>query len=334
MFLGTWLLLAAGGTITGMLAGLLGIGGGVILVPLLISIGYAPIKVVATSSLAIAMTAIAGSVQNWRMGCLDLKQVFCLGLPALLMAQLGVRIATQIPAHILLGLFGLFLFANIFLIDYRKRLATGHQNSDTASQSSPALASNYRAYPTDHNKNPEASSQNKRASELGYQTRSVVSGEGIGTGLQSAAVQATTIPNHPAANSSDSASIKRNTLASEIVVGIVAGLLTGILGVGGGIVMITLQMLLLGRHIKAAIQISLGVLAVVALSTCIVHAAAGNLLIAPGLILGGASMLGVQISTRFLPKLPDATIKLIFRVFLATMSVYVFWQTYQLFTTT
>ncbi len=259
IFLGDWLLLAAGGVVTGMLAGLLGIGGGVILVPLLISLDYPPIQVVATSSLAITMTAIAGSVQNWRMGCLDLKRVLCLGLPALLLAQGGVRIATQIPPHMLLGLFGLFLFINIFLIDYRKRLAADSKDLDSAS---------------------------------------------------------------------------RKTLVAEIGVGSAAGLLTGILGVGGGIVMITLQMLLLGRNIKAAIQTSLGVLAIVALSACIAHAAQGNLLVAPGLVLGMASLLGVQISTRFLPRIPEATVKIIFRVFLATMSAYVFWQAHQLFAAT
>ena len=255
MILESWLLLTIGGIVTGILAGLLGIGGGVILVPLLVTLDYTPIEVVATSSLAIAMTAIAGSIQNWRMGRLNLQQVVSLGIPALITAQIGVRLASRIPPHILLGLFGFFLFSNIFLVDCRQRLATSNPDSQTPSPSQ---------------------------------------------------------------------------LASELVVGSVAGLLTGILGVGGGIVMITLQMLLLGRHIKAAIQTSLGVLAIVALSACVVHATKGNLLLAPGLILGGASLLGVQLSTRFLPKLPDSVIKLIFRIFLMVMSVYVFWQAHQL----
>lgn len=259
MLIESWLLLAGGGVITGMLAGLLGIGGGVILVPLMITLGYAPIKVVATSSLAISITAIAGSIQNWRMGCLDPTRVLYLGVPALITAQLGVRIATGIPPYIILLLFGLFLLANIYLIDCRQRLATDDPK--------------------------------KR-------------------------------------------SLFVNSFASEIFVGAVAGLLTGILGVGGGIVMITLQMMILGRHIKAAIQTSLGVLAGVALSACMVHATKGNLLLTPGLMLGFGSLFGVRLSARFLPKLPDATVKLIFRIFLMVMSAYVFWQTHQVFSET
>ncbi len=259
MVLESWLLLASGGVVTGMLAGLLGIGGGIILVPLMITLGYAPIKVVATSSLAITITAFAGSIQNWRMGCLDLTRVIYLAVPALVTAQIGVRIATNIPPHIILLMFGIFLLANIYLIDCRQRLAIKDKKTHALSLS---------------------------------------------------------------------------PLVSELLVGSIAGLLTGILGVGGGIVMITLQMLLLGRHIKEAIQTSLGVLVIVALFASIVHASKGNLLIAPGLILGTGSLFGVRLSARFLPKLPDKIVKLIFRIFLAVMSAYVFWQAQQLFATT
>jgi uncharacterized membrane protein YfcA len=63
-------ILAAGGLFSGVLAGFLGIGGGTILVPLLVGLGYTPVKAIATSSLAILITSISGSVQNWRMGYL------------------------------------------------------------------------------------------------------------------------------------------------------------------------------------------------------------------------------------------------------------------------
>jgi uncharacterized membrane protein YfcA len=60
---------------------------------------------------------------------------------------------------------------------------------------------------------------------------------------------------------------------------------------------------------------------------------AGNVLFIQGIILGSGGLLGVQVSTRTLPKLPDRLVSLIFRVFLAGLSVYFFWEAWQSFQT-
>jgi uncharacterized protein len=119
------LILAIGGLVSGILAGLLGIGGSTILVPLLVTLGYAPVQAVATSSLAVLIISVSGSLQNWRMGYFDAKRVIYLGLPALATAQIGVYLSSRIPPHILLFTFGLFLLTNIYLVKLRKHLAQG-----------------------------------------------------------------------------------------------------------------------------------------------------------------------------------------------------------------
>lgn len=91
-----WLLLALIGLVCGVLSGFLGIGGGTVLVPLLVTLGYTPVHVTATSSLVVAITAISGSVQNWRMGYFSVRRVLFLGLTALISAQLGVYLASRI----------------------------------------------------------------------------------------------------------------------------------------------------------------------------------------------------------------------------------------------
>lgn len=246
-----WALLAAGGLIAGILAGFLGIGGGTILVPLLVALGYTPVQAVATSSLAILITSISGSVQNWRMGYFDFKRVILLGFPALLTAQLGVYLATKIPGYLLLFLFGLLLILNIYLVELRKQLVT-----------------------------------------------------------QVDALDSQII--HP--------------LAARILTGGAAGILAGLFGVGGGVIMVPLQILLLGETIKVAIQTSLGVIIITAISACLGHALKGNILIGEGLLLGCGGLVGAQVSTRFLPKLPDQIVSLGFRTFLAILSLYIFWQ--------
>lgn len=251
MLTNNWLILAIGGLVSGVLAGLLGIGGGVILVPLLVTLGYAPVKAVATSSLAIIITSLSGSIQNLRMGYFDWQRVLFLGLPASVCAQLGAYLANRIASYILLALFGILLLTNIYLVQLRQRLSR-QSKTPKAPQLNPAL--------------------------------------------------------------------------SRTLTGGAAGILAGLFGIGGGVIMVPLQMLLLGEPIKVAIQTSLGVVVITGVSACIGHAIAGNVLLVPGLLLGGGGLLGAQLSTRLLPRLPDRVVSLIFRIFLGIISVYMFWQ--------
>jgi len=253
MIAGSWIALASGGLVSGILAGFLGIGGGTILVPLLITLGYAPVQAVATSSLAILITSVSGSVQNWRMGYFDWKRVILLGIPALVTAQIGVYLANHILPYILLLAFGILLLTNIYLVELRKRLTVLEAPITT----------------------------------------------------------------------------KFNPVISRIGTGGAAGILAGLFGVGGGVIMVPLQMLLLGEPIKVAIQTSLGVIIATAVSACIGHAATGNVLFVSGILLGSGGLLGAQMSTRVLPKLPDQVVSLFFRIFLGILSIYIFWQAWR-----
>lgn len=273
-------ILGAAGLFAGILAGFLGIGGGTVLVPLLVALKYAPVQAVATSGLSIVITAISGSIQNWRMGYLSLSQVAGIGFPAVITAQIGAYLAGIFPPYLLLVTFGLLLWLNIYLIEVRKRLTA-----------------------------------KKVADEQG---------ELVGQ-KENAQLP---ITNHQLPNNSN---ILFNPTFAKIATGSAAGLLAGLFGVGGGVIMVPLQILLLGESIKTAIQTSLGVIVITAISATAGHAARGNVLWVVGLILGGGGLLGAQISTRFLPRLPDRTISLAFRSLLAVLSIYVFWQAWQNF---
>lgn len=69
------LTLGLGGLIAGCLAGASGIGGGLILVPLMVGVGLTPVQAVGTSTFAKLMISASGSWQNWRMGALDFQRV-------------------------------------------------------------------------------------------------------------------------------------------------------------------------------------------------------------------------------------------------------------------
>jgi len=279
------LILGAAGLFAGILAGFLGIGGGTVLVPLLVALKYEPLQAVATSSLSIAITAISGSFQNWRMGYFSLSQVAEIGFPALITAQIGVYLTGIFPSYLLLIAFGLLLLLNIYLIEVRKRLTNQEKSEDWEEG-------------------------------MGGQTRQRENSQ--------LPIPESRILNH--------ANILFNPNIAKITTGSLAGLLAGLFGVGGGVIMVPLQILLLGESIKTAIQTSLGVIVITAISATLGHAARGNVLWNVGLILGAGGLLGAQVSTRFLPKLPDRTVSLAFRSLLTLLSVYVFWQAWQEFT--
>ena len=251
-----WLILAIAGVFSGVLSGLLGIGGGFIIVSFLVALGYAPIQAVATSSLVIVLSSSTGSFYNWRSGYLDLKRVVYIAIPAIIAAQLGVYLAVKIPDYVLLGIFSLFLITNIFLIQLRRKLVA----------------------------------QNKQSNNF------------------------------------------LNPVVSRIATGSIAGFLAGLLGVGGGAIMVPLQMLLLNEDIKVAIRTSLGVIVAATISSCIVHATQGNVLYLEGVTLGVGGMIGSQLGTRVLPKLPDLVVSRIFVVFLASMAVLNLWQAWKSYT--
>ena len=254
MVLANPLFIGISGFFSGILAGFLGIGGGTVLVPLLVSLGYEPIQAVATSALAITITALSGTIQNWRMGYIKLQSILYLGLPALIAAQIGVYLAEGFPAALLLFAFGLLLVTNIYLVEFRKRVIAKHQDQGQTSNNNPVIA--------------------------------------------------------------------------RITTGGTAGVLAGLFGVGGGVIMVPLQIIWLGETIKTAIQTSLGVIVLTAISACVGHALQGNVLFEEGLLLGIGGLIGAQVSTRFLPKLSNKIVSFAFRNLLVILAIYTFWQSW------
>ena len=94
--------------------------------------------------------------------------------------------------------------------------------------------------------------------------------------------------------------------------------------------MVPLQMLLLAENIKTAIRTSLGVIVLTSLSASIGHAYQGNVLWIEGFALGLGGLLGAQISTRFLPRLPTKIVSWCFNVLMMVITVYTFWKAFSI----
>jgi uncharacterized protein len=86
------------GTLAGMLAGLLGVGGGVLFVPALtIFLGLTQVDAEATSLLAIMPMALVGAWRQHRYGNLRLRDALVLGPLAVPGAIVGVTIVNLLP---------------------------------------------------------------------------------------------------------------------------------------------------------------------------------------------------------------------------------------------
>jgi uncharacterized membrane protein YfcA len=104
------------GTIAGLMAGLLGVGGGLIIVPvLLIAFGFQSVPdavlmhlAVGTSLATIVVTSIASIRAHHRHGAVDWR-LFALLTPGIVLGALtGSRIAGWLPGEVLREAFGLF----------------------------------------------------------------------------------------------------------------------------------------------------------------------------------------------------------------------------------
>lgn len=109
---GSVLGLLALGLVTGVLSGLLGIGGGVIVVPMLIVLfGASDLVAKGTSLLMIIPTAISGTVGNLRRHNVDLPAAAVIGVAACTTTALGARVAAVVDPAVANVLFALFVSA-------------------------------------------------------------------------------------------------------------------------------------------------------------------------------------------------------------------------------
>lgn len=102
--------LIALGMLMGVASGMLGIGGGVIAVPVFMSVfGLAPLLAKGTSLLAMVPTAIAGTIPNLRSGLVVLKDGLVVGVAAVAASFGGVALAFILPDQLSAQLFGVLL---------------------------------------------------------------------------------------------------------------------------------------------------------------------------------------------------------------------------------
>jgi uncharacterized membrane protein YfcA len=99
------------GFAAGVVAGMLGVGGGILFVPgLVLFLGLTQVEAEATSLLAIIPVALVGAARQQRYGNLRLRDAMVLGALAIPGAIGGVAIVNAIPERTVEVLFALLMF--------------------------------------------------------------------------------------------------------------------------------------------------------------------------------------------------------------------------------
>ena len=110
------------GFVAGVLAGLFGVGGGILFVPTLtLGLGLTQLHAEATSLLAILPTVAAGTWRQWRYGNVEWRAAAILGLAAVGGVEAGVVVAEALPEHALRRLFGALMVAVALQVAWRVR---------------------------------------------------------------------------------------------------------------------------------------------------------------------------------------------------------------------
>ena len=99
------------GLVGGVLAGLFGVGGGILFVPTLVLVlGLSQVHAEATSLLAILPTVIVGTWRQRRYGNVDLRAGLLVGIASIAGVEGGVQIAKALPQDTLRRLFAVLMF--------------------------------------------------------------------------------------------------------------------------------------------------------------------------------------------------------------------------------
>lgn len=126
----------------------------------------------------------------------------------------------------------------------------------------------------------------------------------------------------PAASApSDVVSLSRKQLLQGAAIGLVAGLASGYVGVGGGFIMVPLMLSIIGIPMRKASGTSLIAVMILAIPGVIEQAIIGNINYLAGIAVVVGSIPGAVLGARLVTKVPERALRILFGCFLIVAAV-------------
>ena len=110
--------LIVAGALAGLVSALFGVGGGIVIVPILVGFaGYDAKRATSTSLVAIIVIAIWGTIAQGALGNVDLSAAALIGIPAMLGVTVGVAVKARMStARLEIGFAILMVVVAVLLV--------------------------------------------------------------------------------------------------------------------------------------------------------------------------------------------------------------------------
>ncbi|AOU99252.1 permease [Acidihalobacter yilgarnensis] len=266
------------GAIVGFLSGLVGVGGGFLITPLLLFIGVPPLVAVATGAAQIVGTSASGSYAHWRLGNIDFRMAFVLLVGSWTGGAVGVHIAQVLEAGGHFGTIVTFLYVGLL----------GIVGASMLIESLNALRGSSKA---------KAAKSEGKTGQGGWMTRLPLQVDFPVSQL-------------------------KLSLIVPVIIGFGVGILTSLMGVGGGFIMVPVMIYLLRMPTKVVVGTSLFQLLFTTAEVSILQAGVNHAVdpfLALVLVIGSA--LGTQWGTKLGSRLPGEQLRLILALVVVAVAV-------------
>lgn len=312
------------GIAVGMLSGLLGIGGGVVMVPLFrLIFGLEPLTATATSLFTIIPTSVSGMAKHMRnRTCIPRVGAIC-GLAGAVLSPVGVLAASVSPAWLvmlaaaaIIAYSAVTMFKKALAAPRGERGAAGSKRAGCtgqAGQGAPACAAQAGAA------RGEAAAAPRDRAAVERDARAEGKRPASAATAPHAAGRRIAASVHPAADAFRPA-LTPLFVAKIVAIGVLAGFMSGYVGVGGGFVMVPLFMALLGVPMRLASGTSLLAVCILAIPGAVEQGILGNIDYLVGIATAAGSIPGAVLGASLVKRVPERALRFAFAAFLLVVA--------------
>lgn len=294
---------ALAGVFVGVMSGLLGVGGGTIMVPIFrLAFGMSPLASTATSLFAIIPTSISGVVAHARAKTCVPKLGLALGVGGAVMSPMGVWLASVSPgwlvicvAAIVIGFSAFKMFKKAVKCAPAPRAGRAGGNAQGASA---------KVVPDQSAAAKDVPAQAAGSSNVASSSQGAASAYTPGP---------KPVPDQPV--------LSCKQYLQGACIGLIAGLASGYVGVGGGFIMVPLMLAVLDIPMSLASGTSLIAIMILAIPGVIEQGLLGNIDYLAGIAIVVGSIPGALVGARLVRVVPERQLRFIFGGFLLAAAV-------------